>query len=212
VFVAAGEDDVPSRTRPQVHSRELVMPYRSAHRADTLPPARRWLVTATLLAAVLLASDRLLADGVVIDMPPMPQPAGELDPPTTYQASGSDAQSIDLGELALARYAHARTVPLVTSMPCWGWGRSNGPVGFGPFGAVFTLHPFGRGWGGWGWPRWGWGGWGCGFPWYRPFGFYGYGLHHFRGFHGHRGGGGGRVRAVGVRAPSSSFRHNPFRR
>ena len=78
--------------------------------------ARRWLVLLCLLGVPA----RGVSAAVVIDMPPAPP-----TPVTaTTQIYGGDTVPQTLGEVALARYAGARTAPLYTYLsrpwPWWG--------------------------------------------------------------------------------------------
>ena len=98
-----------------------------------------WLVAAGLILAGTARA------GQVIDMP-APKPA---PPPSATEPA---AEAVEVGDVALARYARARAAPLVTS-PGWGWP----PLGrrwvgyYPPFARFGWRHP-------WGW----------GFAWHGP--------------------------------------------
>ena len=115
---------------------------------------RAWLVAAGLILAGTARA------GQVIDMP-APKPA---PPPSATEPA---AEAVEVGDVALARYARARSAPLVTS-PGWG----GPPLGRRYVGNYPYRHPFARfrgrhpwGWGHpwrFGYPR------GWGFAWHGP--------------------------------------------
>ncbi len=121
--------------------------------------AGRWLVVPCL---VLLLT-RAVSAAIVIDMPPAPPVAVTA----TTQMYDGDSQSLSLGEVALARYASARTAPLYTylSQPWPSWGYGGGYYGLGWTHGWSGFYPWGSGWGwpfpGGHWHSWGWG-WGMG--------------------------------------------------
>jgi hypothetical protein len=122
-----------------------------------LPPA--------LIAAAIATAAR---GQVVIDMPPppavthaapaAPDRSAATAPRTTYEQHVADRESpreIDAGDLALARYARARSGPSYTSGPAGPYGGYVAGYGYYPYLGYYA----GWGWGGSGrWGGWGWGG------------------------------------------------------
>ncbi len=115
------------------------------------------------MTAAVLGWTAALHGQVVIDMPPPPPP-----PPTDQTDQTEPAKPVDVGAVALARYAGARTRPVhVYSSPGWASWRFR-RVGFFPPGLGFQPHwgfsPYRRpqvlGFWGWSGSWWGWG-WGC---------------------------------------------------